>query len=469
MPALKLPPAARVTRIHLLLAMNVIGLCGFSGSGKTTLAEQLIAQLRAAGRRVSVVKHAHHSFDIDHQGKDSWRHRQAGASEVVIGSDRRLAKIREFEVRTDPTVHDLIAELAPCDWVLVEGFKLAALPKIEVWRAANGKPARYLEDPHVVAVATDDPRRLPAPTALPVLDLNDAAGVAAFLLADPDRYLYLAPALGLAGGEAAPAGVARVAARALRGSGRAEVEERVADEVPMAIEVEGVARLLVFATPADLEDLVRGYLLGDGVIDSAGDLLAFDTEERAEGLVLRARISAACAGRLTQRAAGAGGGAGPDATAMLAAAERGVGRRVEPVEIDYPALVAGMRALAAGKGLWKSTGASHAAAWMSLAGEPRLVREDVGRRNALDKLVGAMARAGVAPGSGFAAVTSRVSHDMVRQAAQAGIGVLAAISAPTALAIRVAEAAGIVLVGFARGDSAALYTYPDRVRRKPPG
>ncbi|MCE9660924.1 MAG: formate dehydrogenase accessory sulfurtransferase FdhD [Burkholderiales bacterium] len=464
MPALKLPPAARVTRIYLPLAMNVIGLCGFSGSGKTTLAERLIAELRAAGRRVSVVKHAHHSFDIDHEGKDSWRHRQAGASEVVIGSDRRLAKIREFEVRADPTVHDLLAELAPCDWVLVEGFKLAALPKIEVWRAANGKPARYLEDPHVVAVATDDPRRLPAPTALPVLDLNDAAAVAAFLLADPDRYVYLAPAQG---GEAAPAGVARVAARALRGSGRAEVEERVADEVPIAIEVDGLARLLVFATPADLEDLVLGYLLGDGIVDGAGDLLAFDTEERADGLVLRARISAASAGRLAQRAAAAAGAAGPDAAAMLAAAERGVGRRVEPVEIDYPALVAGMRALAAGQGLWKSTGASHAAAWMSLTGESRLVREDVGRRNALDKLVGAMARAGVAPASGFAAVTSRVSHDMVHQAAQAGIGVLAAISAPTALAIRVAEAAGIVLVGFARGDSAALYTYPDRVRRKP--
>ncbi|HEY8709107.1 MAG TPA: molybdopterin-guanine dinucleotide biosynthesis protein B, partial [Burkholderiaceae bacterium] len=123
--------------------MNVIGFCGYSGSGKTTLVEQLIVRLKLAGQRVSVVKHAHHAFDIDHEGKDSWRHRQAGAFEVVIASDRRLAKIREFEVRTEPTVHQLIAELYDCDWVLVEGFKRAALAKIEIWRAATGRPAQY--------------------------------------------------------------------------------------------------------------------------------------------------------------------------------------------------------------------------------------------------------------------------------------------------------------------------------------
>ena len=137
--------------------MKVIGFCGYSGSGKTTLVEQLIARLRLAGQRVSVVKHAHHDFDIDQPGKDSWRHRQAGAFEVVIASDRRLAKIREFEVHADPTVHQLLAELVPCDWVLVEGFKHADLLKIEVWRAATGKPAQYPSDPYVVAVSTDSP------------------------------------------------------------------------------------------------------------------------------------------------------------------------------------------------------------------------------------------------------------------------------------------------------------------------
>jgi molybdopterin-guanine dinucleotide biosynthesis adapter protein len=173
--------------------MKVIGFCGYSGSGKTTLVEQLIVRMKRAGQRVSVVKHAHHAFDIDQEGKDSWRHRQAGAFEVVIASDRRLAKIREFEERADPTVHDLIAELDGCDWVLVEGFKRAALPKIEIWRADTGQPAQYPLDPHIVAVCTDNSTRLPATTGLPVLDLNDAGAVAAYLLSSAARFEYAAP------------------------------------------------------------------------------------------------------------------------------------------------------------------------------------------------------------------------------------------------------------------------------------
>ncbi len=173
--------------------MKVIGFCGYSGSGKTTLVEQLIARLKRAGQRVSVVKHAHHAFDIDHEGKDSWRHRQAGAFEVVIASDRRLAKIREFEVRAEPTVHDLIAELGGCDWVLVEGFKRAALPKIEIWRAATDQPAQYPQDPHIVAICTDSAALLPEPTELPVLDLNDADAVVAFLRQSAGRFDYQRP------------------------------------------------------------------------------------------------------------------------------------------------------------------------------------------------------------------------------------------------------------------------------------
>jgi molybdopterin-guanine dinucleotide biosynthesis protein B len=173
--------------------MRVIGFSGFSGSGKTTLVEQVITRLRLAGQRVSVVKHAHHAFDIDHEGKDSWRHRQAGAFEVVVASDRRLAKIREFEVHAEPTVHQLIAELCDCDWVLVEGFKHAGLFKIEVWRAATGKPAQYPHDPFVVAVATDSAQQLPEPTGLPVLDLNDADDVTRFLLGSSARYEYISP------------------------------------------------------------------------------------------------------------------------------------------------------------------------------------------------------------------------------------------------------------------------------------
>lgn len=173
--------------------MKVIGFSGYSGSGKTTLVEQVIARMRLAGQRVSVVKHAHHDFDIDHPGKDSHRHREAGAFEVVIASDRRLAKIREFEVRQEATVHQLIAELYECDWVLVEGFKSADVLKIEVWRADTAKPAQYPHDPFVVAIATDSPDRLPQSTGLPLLDINDADAVTQFLLADPARYEYRSP------------------------------------------------------------------------------------------------------------------------------------------------------------------------------------------------------------------------------------------------------------------------------------
>lgn len=170
--------------------MKVIGFSAWSGSGKTTLVERLLGQLRLAGQRVSVVKHAHHDFDIDQPGKDSWRHRQAGAFEVVIASNRRLAKIREFETRTEPTVHQLIAELCDCDWVLVEGFKHADLLKIEVWRASVGKPVNYPNDPFVVAIATDSASQLPVPTRLPVFDLDDVDAIATFLLDNGARYDY---------------------------------------------------------------------------------------------------------------------------------------------------------------------------------------------------------------------------------------------------------------------------------------
>jgi len=173
--------------------MKVVGFSGYSGAGKTTLIEQLIGQLKARGQRVSVVKHAHHKFDIDHVGKDSWRHRQAGAFEVVVASNKRLAKIREYEVEGDPTVHQLLAELADCDWALVEGFRHADLLRIEVWRAETGEVAHYPTDPFIVAVATDHPKNLPAPTALPVFNLADVQAVADFLMADMSRYEYTSP------------------------------------------------------------------------------------------------------------------------------------------------------------------------------------------------------------------------------------------------------------------------------------
>ena len=170
--------------------MKVVGFCGYSGAGKTTLLEQLIPLMRAGGQRVSVIKHAHHAFDIDRPGKDSWRHRQAGAYEVVVASSRRLAKMRDFEQETQLEAVDLLAELSECDWALIEGFRHAPLPKIEVWRAAAINPVVYPNDPHIVAIATDSPEQLPQPTALPVLDLNNPQAIADFLLAHAERHEY---------------------------------------------------------------------------------------------------------------------------------------------------------------------------------------------------------------------------------------------------------------------------------------
>ena len=172
--------------------MKVVGFAGFSGSGKTTLVERLIPALKLRGLRVSVVKHAHHEFDIDHPGKDTHRHREAGAFEVVVASTRRLALIREFEQPAQMSVHHLIAELYEgVDWVLVEGFKQSNLQKVEIWRASSDKPPRYPDDDFIVAIATDIADALPVATGRPVLDLNDPDAVAQWLVDNGDRFDYL--------------------------------------------------------------------------------------------------------------------------------------------------------------------------------------------------------------------------------------------------------------------------------------
>jgi molybdopterin-guanine dinucleotide biosynthesis protein B len=171
--------------------MKAVGFAGYSGAGKTHLVERLIPALKMRGLRVSVAKHAHHDFDIDHPGKDTFRHREAGAFEVIVASDRRLALMREFERPATLTVHHLLAELFEgVDWVLVEGFKESNLLKVEVWRPASGKPARYPHDEFIVAIATDAPDQLPEPTLRPVLDLNDPDALAQWLVENGDRFEY---------------------------------------------------------------------------------------------------------------------------------------------------------------------------------------------------------------------------------------------------------------------------------------
>lgn len=159
--------------------MKLIGFAGWSGSGKTTLVEQVIGVLSARGLVVSLVKHAHHSFDIDHAGKDSWRHRQAGCREVMVSSGQRWSLTRELRGAPEATLDELLAHLGPCDLVLVEGFKRAPIPKIEVHREAVSESLLHPHDPHIVAIATD----AALVTPLSRLDINDPVQVADFIVA----------------------------------------------------------------------------------------------------------------------------------------------------------------------------------------------------------------------------------------------------------------------------------------------
>ncbi len=157
--------------------MKIFGFAGWSGSGKTTLIERVIPALAGRGLKVSLIKHAHHSFDVDQPGKDSYRHRHAGCAEVLISSSTRWALMHELRGAPEPTLEELVAHVAPCDLLLVEGFKRAAIPKLEVYRRENGKPRLHLDDPHIVAIATDQRFE----TGLPQFDLDDIESVADFI------------------------------------------------------------------------------------------------------------------------------------------------------------------------------------------------------------------------------------------------------------------------------------------------
>jgi len=157
--------------------MRIFGIAGYSGSGKTTLIEQLIPKFTSRGLRVSLIKHAHHSFDVDREGKDSWRHRHAGCQEVLITSSRRWALMHELRGAPEPTLPELLAHVSDCDLVLVEGFKREPIPKLEVHRAVVGEPLLFPHDSHIVAVASD----APVATALPQFMLDNFDGIAGFI------------------------------------------------------------------------------------------------------------------------------------------------------------------------------------------------------------------------------------------------------------------------------------------------
>ena len=159
--------------------MKIFGLAGWSGSGKTTIVTSLIPVLRERGLKVSTIKHAHHSFDVDKPGKDSYQHREAGASEVLIGSRNRYAIIHELRDEEEPTLPELLARLSPVDLVLIEGFKRDGHPKVEIHRPSVGKPPLWPDDPAIVAVASD--AALPE-CDRPVIDLQNIEAIADYVI-----------------------------------------------------------------------------------------------------------------------------------------------------------------------------------------------------------------------------------------------------------------------------------------------
>jgi len=159
--------------------MQVFGLAGWSGSGKTTLMTRLLPELIGRGLTVSTMKHAHHAFDVDQPGKDSYTHRSAGATEVLVASANRWALMHEHRGAPEPTAAELMRHMTPVDLLVIEGFKREPHPKLEIYRRANGKPLLHPDDPDIVAIASDVPLEK---TPLPVLSIDDIAGIADFII-----------------------------------------------------------------------------------------------------------------------------------------------------------------------------------------------------------------------------------------------------------------------------------------------
>ncbi|MGY0561355.1 formate dehydrogenase accessory sulfurtransferase FdhD [Luteimonas sp. A277] len=250
-----------------------------------------------------------------------------------------------------------------------------------------------------------------------------------------------------------------------RGDAGRLLDDHIAEEVPVAFVYNDQPFAVMMATPADLEDFAAGFALSEGIIESRGDLLIESVEHLIEGIQIRMRIPASRAKALENRRRSMSGrsGCGVCGSELLEAALRYPSPVVADVRVTVPALQRALRELRSGQDINARTGATHAAGWAALDGSLQLLREDVGRHNALDKLIGAMSAAGADPAAGFVVVTSRASYEMAMKAASAGVALMAAVSAPTALAISLAERANLTLIGFARDDGHAVYSHGHRL------
>ncbi len=269
-----------------------------------------------------------------------------------------------------------------------------------------------------------------------------------------------------------PAGVRQQAVARWLG-GRAQLQaDWLAEEVPVALVFNGISHAVMLASPADLEDFALGFAFTEGLLARPDELLGVDVVAVQQGLELQLQVTAACAWRLKERRRVLAGRTG----CGLCGAEslQQVQRELPPVPVAHlspTALARAQQALRQHQAVAGLTGASHAAAWCSAQGEVLCLREDIGRHNALDKLVGARLRQGATAGPaaepGFIAITSRASFEMVQKAVFAGASALAAVSAPTSLAVDTALAAGLPLAGFVRGDDFVAYAFPERLGLPP--
>lgn len=236
--------------------------------------------------------------------------------------------------------------------------------------------------------------------------------------------------------------------------------DRIAEEVPVAFEYNGIAHTVMLATPADLADFALGFSLSEGIVAHRKEVFDLEILESAEGVTLQLEVASEAFLRLKERRRSLAGrtGCGLCGAESLSQVMRDLPPVNSPAKISPATLYAGMQKLPAQQILQQATGATHAACWVGGAGEISHVREDIGRHNALDKTLGALAKSGFDAQSGAILLTSRASFEMVQKSAAMGVGVVVAVSAPTAAAIHLAERLNVTLVGFLRGQQCVRYT-----------
>ncbi|HYP83287.1 formate dehydrogenase accessory sulfurtransferase FdhD [Variovorax sp.] len=257
--------------------------------------------------------------------------------------------------------------------------------------------------------------------------------------------------------------------RGVRAGRSFSVHDWVADEVPVALEYNGISHAVMLATPLDLEDFALGFSLSEGILDAAHELYAVEEEPSPQGITLRLQVASSAFARLKERRRSMTGrtGCGLCGTESLAHVARDLPVLGEGRPLAREAISRAMAQFFDLQTLQQATGAVHAAAWCSAQGEVMWLREDVGRHNALDKLIGALAGQDVDAASGFIAVTSRASFEMVQKTAMAGVPLLAAVSAPTSFAVATAQRARMTLVGFARQHDLVVYCDSGRLTLEP--